>query len=163
MLFVYSSVDKCSAQFILQQSDLQLGREISIDKLRPITATLEALSINIVDMANRFDVQQDSVTMERLAPFMPHCIYQASIIQAQLFQERNDLSSKQRLHSLQKWLIRYDKRWKIAGIPTFHTRKLFIGCIKLTSFTGKYYKSVEAFTNALNISHLLSKAEFEAD
>jgi hypothetical protein len=149
---VYSSDHKCSAQLILHQSNPQSGREITTNKLSPVSPMLEALSRNVIDIANHFDVQPNSIDMEGLAPFMPHCIYQASVIQAQLVQERSDLSSRQGLHSLQKLLMRCDERWKIAGMPIFRFRKWFIRRIKLTSLVGKYYQSVEAFSKALNIS-----------
>jgi hypothetical protein len=72
-------------------------------------------------MANNFDLKQNSLDMDGLAPFVPHCVYQASIIQAQLIRERNDISSIQGLQSLQRMLTRYDERWKIAGKPIFLT------------------------------------------
>jgi hypothetical protein len=149
---MYSSDHKCSAQLMLLKSNLQSGREIAIDTLHPVSPILEALSGNIIDMANHFDVQLNSIGMKGLAPYMPHCLYQASIIQAQLIRQRNDLSSREGLRSLQKLLKQYDERWKIAGTSIFHFRKSFTHHIMLTNVAGLYYQKVEEFCSALNIS-----------
>jgi hypothetical protein len=123
-VFLNIALTYCSAQLMLLQSDRQSGQGVLKDRFDSISPNLVTLSTYIIDIANKFDISRDSKDMAAVSPFMAHCLYQASIIQARLFQETNDINNKVGLLSLQRMLLQYNERWRIAGMLIFQSRML---------------------------------------
>lgn len=138
-----------SARMILHRPDLCSVLCVESDHISQISPKAEALATDVALVAVKFNASWVSERMDALVPFIPHCIYQAAMIQVQLVQQRDDRWSKEFMHALMVTLSHYEKRWKIAGM-SINSLFFLVSDAVLTTEQGEYIRAIEKFKDRIS-------------
>jgi hypothetical protein len=99
-----------SALFTLHGSSIAKGK----DSLRR-AALVEETSVEITDYCRRLFGIEEQIHYGILSPFVPYALYQAAVIQQEIFKHNPETRYKRNIQFLKELLGSFNKRWLVAG------------------------------------------------
>jgi hypothetical protein len=101
---------------ILYDSALKSEGVVQSDNISSLRTRVNSLSAELVSFSHRLFGDAQSVNLDELSPFVPHALYQAAVIQGQLWMKTSDIHYMEALGSLRSVLHTHSKRWTVAGM-----------------------------------------------
>jgi hypothetical protein len=116
-----------SALFILHAASFP---DDTVETQNRLYQVLEPISTRISEFSNLLFIQVEHVDLQTLSPFVPYSLYQAAVVQLNLWKRTDIDSYRNAFESLKTVLGHFKKRWLVAGM-----------CFLLLSCTTQYANS----------------------